>query len=156
MLKPIEQRLLVVVQTLNRYNDTNTSIVDPRILSRHLTQPFRIVIEEGNLVSREGGSSYQWKTSVWEIPLTIYGQWHTSIKTNYDQLRDERDTVIQHIERYPTLGGLEGVTYFHPYRADAPRPYESSEAGSLLYATIYCRVTTKEKALPVVMELPND
>ena len=152
LLNVIEVRVRKIVLLLPEYTPSIVSIGDPRILQ---TKPganrgnFRIIIQGASLVNVGGETSYGYQIATWEMPITLYGMWGPNIKASYDAHRSERDRVLLHLMRYPSLGGLEDITGARIYSASEPQLWEL-ESGNWVSSTMRMRITQRFVVEPLM------
>ena len=104
-----ELGLLNVIQSLDNYNDDNSSQADYRILA---SGPERcIILHPGSILSRQPMAAPRRISTLWEIELELYIPFTGEIKTTAAQLRTDRQEIIDQVDKYPTLNGVSGVTH---------------------------------------------
>lgn len=104
--KTAEDALHVVVKLLAAYSDDNVSAGDYRILGTGQTEA--IVTQPGPFRRRVTAAPRR-VGQLWVIEIELLLQFKTEISEIAQRIRTERQTVMDHLDKYPTLDGVSGI-----------------------------------------------
>ena len=102
-----EVGLLDVIRLLPNYGEANSSQGDYRILASGDAR--NLVLHPGSILSREVMAAPRRISTLWEIEIELYISFVTDIKATSAQLREDRQEVLDQVDKYPTLDGVPGV-----------------------------------------------
>ena len=102
----MELGLLTVIRLHANYDANNSSQGDYRILGGGKTRavvlnpgPFRAGVTMGN----------RYISTDWEIVVSLFILYRTDVPTTRKAIRDDRETLMDHINSYPTLNGTSNA-----------------------------------------------
>ena len=104
----VEAALLIVMQKLPAYNDDNCSRGDTRILAKGNEK--NIIFFPGNIQSRVVVATPRRMATTWEIIIHFYFQYPGDPADAMQGIRDGRQEILDHLDRFPTIEGAPGVT----------------------------------------------
>jgi len=103
--KSVETALLTVIAALGNYTSTgqrrNISQGDYRILAKGVNRA--VVLQPGSIASRGVAVSTRRMRTLWEVYIELYIPFRTEMNTIATALRDDRQEIIDQVDKYPTL-----------------------------------------------------
>ncbi len=105
----VEAALLTVIRKLDGYTATNSSQGDYRILAKGVTKA--VVLQPGPIVRRNVQSAPRRMRTLWVIDMELVVPFSGEISTIASNIRTFRQTLIDHIDKYPTLDGTSDVVH---------------------------------------------
>jgi len=119
----IEDGLSALINGLSNYNNSGTSQNlsqgDYRILGRGLSRA--VILQPGSIREREVAQSPRRMRTVWDIYVELYIPFTGEMSTIATALRTDRQELLDHLDKYPTLNGITGVIHAMIVRGDEPR-----------------------------------
>jgi hypothetical protein len=105
----VEAGLLSVIRLLANYSDTNSSRGDYRVLARGVERA--VVLAPGSIPSRDVIAAPRRVSTVWEILIQLLVPYGGEISTAAEKIRTDRQELMDHIDRYPTLNGVSNIVH---------------------------------------------
>ncbi len=105
--KSVETALLTVLRLLANYDGDNSSAGDYRILGKGVTSA--IILQPGAIPQREVVAYPRRVRTLWVVDVELLIPFLGEISTTAEALRDDRQEIIDQIDKYPTLSGATGV-----------------------------------------------
>ena len=114
----IEAGALTVLQVLDAYSDDNSSRGDMRILGKGNDK--NVVFFPGGFNRDIMGMSIR-TTTEWEVLMRLFILYDGEISSSWSAIRTDRQAIIEHFDKYPTLNGVSGVVHAFMHRAPTPQ-----------------------------------
>jgi len=105
--KVVEDGFLTLIRLLSNYNQENSSIGDYRILGRGVVRA--VVLMPGGIPRREVLAAPRYVHTLWVINVELYIPFLTDISDIHEAMRVDRQELIDHIDKYPTLNKVADV-----------------------------------------------
>ncbi len=102
-------QLATVIKTISGYGDTNVSSGDYRILQKGITKG--VVLRPGAF-SRERSQFKGGIDTNWDITTELFIKYQNDSQINND-IRDERQNIIDKVDQYPFLNTAGTSTIYH-------------------------------------------
>lgn len=112
----VEAGAETLLKTVDGYQDA-VSRGDYRILGTGLMKA--VILNPGRFGPREMLSN-QRVSNVWVINLELYISWSGEISDVKTAIRDERQAILDKIDKYPTLNSVAGVVFAMITEGDEP------------------------------------
>lgn len=103
----VESALLALIRQIPGYTDQNTSAGDYRVLGRGVSKA--IVLVPGPIPQREVVASPRYMRTVWAIDIQLFIPFQGEISEVAQDIRQERQAIIDKIDQHPTLNRAPGV-----------------------------------------------
>lgn len=134
----VESGLLTVIQVLSNYDGNNSSRGDYRILGKGNSR--NVILNPGSIPSREIIAAPRRVGTIWEIIIELHIPFSGEISTVRNNLRTDRQELLDHIDKYPTLNGVSGVT--HAFITSGREPFVwQGESSNYWVQHFICRVS---------------
>jgi|TARA_R110002020_G_scaffold67482_1_gene177163 hypothetical protein len=128
----VEAQFHVVVRLLSDFDATNTSAGKYTILrDPHVSRQW-VISRPGSILSRERVAVGGRVRTHWSLDFTLFHAFENTLDETIDAIRTARDSLITHLDAYPTLNSHAGVHDFFVEAADEP-DYGSPSAGRNLW-----------------------
>jgi hypothetical protein len=105
----VESAAITVLRKHTDYNTTNVSSGDYRILATGISQA--VIFTPGAILERSVATAPRRVRTLWLINMELFLPFTDEISTIATAIRAERNTVIDHMDTYPTLDGESGVIH---------------------------------------------
>lgn len=105
----VEAGLLAVILKLANYSSVNASQGDYRILGKGVTRA--VVLQPGAIITREVVAAPRRMRTLWAINIELYISFKGELSTSAAAIRTDRQELIDHIDKYPTLDGITDVIF---------------------------------------------
>ena len=102
----MENGLATVIKLLSGYSATNVAQGDYKILGHGNT--FGIVLQPGAILKRDIVAAPRRLQVIWVVNIELYIGFTGLISTVATDLRDKRQSLLNHLDKYPTLNSLSG------------------------------------------------
>lgn len=102
----MEAGALTVLRVLSNYSTTNSSRGDYRILRKGVARA--VIMEPGSILQREHHAFPRIIQTTWQILLSMHVNWGGSPVQAGVNIRTDRQEVMDHFDKYPTLNTTEG------------------------------------------------
>ena len=103
----VESGLLTLIRVLSNYDTTNSDRGDYRVLMCGV--PRAIVVNPGSIANREVVALPRRIQTEWEIIIELFIPFAGEISTASAAIRADRQEILDHLDKYPTLNGVSGV-----------------------------------------------
>ena len=104
----VEAGLLSTIQLLSIYSSTNSSQGDYTILGNGVT---RAAILTPGSFERSVQAIPRRMSTMWMATIELYVPFTVDISTIASSIRTERQTLLDHLDKYPTLNSTSGVVH---------------------------------------------
>lgn len=104
----VEAGLLSTIRLLSVYSSTNSSQGDYTVLGSGIT---RAVILTPGPFERSVQAIPRRMSTVWTANIELYVPFTVDISSIASAIRTERQTLIDHLDKYPTLNSTSGVVH---------------------------------------------
>ena len=101
----VEDALATTIKLLTGYSTSNVAQGSYTVLGSGQTKA--AILQPGAFTAEM--AAQQWKRTQWNINIELYILWQTTIGATSTSLKDARTTLIDHLDKYPTLGSTAGV-----------------------------------------------
>lgn len=105
----VETALLNVIKLMSEYDDGNASAGDYRILATGVQRA--VVTQPAPFGPRNVEAVPRRMRTEWIINLELYEQFSQDVSEIAARVRSDRQGLIDHIDKYPTLNGTTGVIH---------------------------------------------
>ena len=95
-----------VIKLMSGYGATNVAQGDYKILGHGNT--FGIVLQPGAILKRDIVAAPRRLQVIWVVNIELYIGFTGLISTVATDLRDKRQSLLNHLDKYPTLNSLSG------------------------------------------------
>jgi len=102
----MEDGALTVLRLLSNYSTTNSSTGDYRVLNQGVRRA--VIFEPGSILNREHHAYPRVISTNWEILISLHINWGGSPVEAGNRIRTDRQEIIDHFDKYPTLNGVTG------------------------------------------------
>lgn len=133
----VESGLLTLIRVLSNYNTTNTDRGDYRVLGSGVTRA--VVINPGSISNREVVGLPRRIQTEWEILIELFVPFQGEISTASAAIRADRQELLDHLDKYPTINGVANVTHAFVGHGTEPEVW-SGESQSFWKQTLVMRV----------------
>jgi len=123
----VEAALLTVIRLMSGYTTTNTSAGDYRILNASSGKS--VILTPGAVVAREVVAAPRRMRTVWGINIELAIPFRGDVSTVATAVRTDRQALIDHVDKYPTLNSAAGVLTALIIGADEPGEWEGVGGG---------------------------
>ena len=134
----VEAALLTTIQLMSEYSDTNSSRGDYRVLGQGVT--FALILMPGAIRDRSVFASPRRVSTTWEIILDMYVHFTGEMDTTINSIKSERQSLMDHLDGYPTLSGQSGVVEAFIVGGREPEMWQGEGADwwrqQLIYAVV--------------------
>lgn len=143
----VESSLLTVIRLLNNYSADNSDRGDYRILGSGVTRA--IILNPGNIGNREVVGFPRRIQTDWEIIIELFIPFSGELSTASAAIRTDRQELLDHLDKYPTLNGTANVLHALVVGGQDPEVW-TGESNSYWKQTLLMRVT--ERNITVIAE----
>tara|TARA_R110000824_G_scaffold11293_6_gene49355 strand:- start:3678 stop:4124 length:447 start_codon:yes stop_codon:yes gene_type:complete len=105
----VESGLLTLVRVLSNYDTTNSDRGDYRVLGTGVTRA--VVLNPGSISNREVVALPRRVQTEWEIIIELFVPFSGEISIASAAIRTDRQELLDHLDKYPTLNGVSGVVH---------------------------------------------
>ena len=116
----VETALATILKVHDDWNDQNVAAGDYRIFSAGLEKA--IILSPGPFIRRTAAERLM--QTNWVINLELYIAYGGEISTVAENIRTVRESVMDHIDKYPTLDGESGVLIARLTEGGDPEPWQ--------------------------------
>jgi hypothetical protein len=102
----MESGALTVLRLLSNYSSTNSSTGDYRILNQGVRRA--VIFEPGSILNRTHHAYPRILSTTWEILISLHVNWGGSPVEAGSRIRTDRQEIMDHFDKYPTLNGVSG------------------------------------------------
>ena len=81
-----------------------------------------VILQPGPIITREVAQAPRRMRTLWAIDLELFIPWTGEISTISTQIRTDRQELIDHIDKYPTLNTISGVVHAIIKSGGEPQP----------------------------------
>ncbi len=143
----VEAGLLAVVRLLDGYTEVNTSQGDYRILAKGVEKA--VILQPGPIVQRNVQSAPRRMRTLWVIDMELVVPFSGEISTIASNIRTFRQSLIDHVDKYPTLDSVANVV--HALIVSGAEP-ESWQGESRKWWVQRLRVDVEERSTVTIAE----
>ena len=125
----IESALLTVIRLIagSAYTTTNSSLGDYVILNAASVRS--VILTPGAVVVREVVAAPRRVRTVWAINIELFIPFHVDVSTVSAAIRVDRQALLDHLDKYPTLNSADGVLSAFVVSADEPQEWAGVGGG---------------------------
>jgi hypothetical protein len=125
----VEDGLLTLLRRLSIFDATNTSQSDYRILNRAKNR--FVILNPGRVMDHEaaatGGTGGRRMRTRWIVNVSLIIPWRGEVSTIRDRIRDDRQTLMDHLDAFPTANEIANVIQFGFLDAGEPEHWIGAE-----------------------------
>ena len=122
----VESALLTVLQLHADYSTANSSAGDYRVLA---ASSARSVILSPGPFAREVVAAPRRVRNAWVINLDLFVPFRIDLSTVAAAIRTDRQTILDHLDKYPTLNSATGVLNAFCTGAGEPEEWVGEDGG---------------------------
>lgn len=115
-----ENALKALIEGVDGYDQSNISQGDYRVLGQG--RMVAVVLNPGSFDSKVVAERVHQRD--WQINIELFLGYQGDVSDLKTAIRQERQKVIDHIDKYPTLGGTEGVVLARITGGDEPEVWK--------------------------------
>ncbi len=117
----VEAALLTVLRLHANFDSNNSAQGDYRQLARGGTR--FVVLMPGSVPNREVIAAPRRMGTLWEIQIQLFVLFTGEANTSSSTLIADRQSIMDHLDKYPTINGLTGVTSAMVASVREPEPW---------------------------------